>query len=110
MCRTVIVLFLLLALLPACQQQPSYRVITEATLTPGDPVPPPAGEVILSITGKIKTTNREGRLDFDMATLERLGMVEYEVDDPEYKRVVVLRGPLLQSALDIAQLETDATE
>lgn len=109
---TPIFLFLLLVFLSGCQQgqQEAYRLIAEPTLKPGDPVPPPSGEVILSITGKIKTTNSEGRLDFDMATLERLGMVEYEVDDPEYKRIVKLRGPLLQSVLDIAQLEADATE
>ncbi len=108
---TFVVVCLLLTLLPACQQQKqAYRVVSEATLKPGEPVPPPTGEVVLSVKGKIKTTNVDDRLDFDLATLERLGLIEYAIDDPEYKRSVTLRGPLLQSVLDIAQLDPEAKE
>lgn len=109
--RINIFILLVVALLGGCKQnQDAYKVITEPTLKRGNSVPLPSGKVILSGTGKIQVTNGDGRLDFDLAMLERLGMVEYNVEDPEYKRVVRLSGPLLQSILDIAQLQPDAKE
>lgn len=42
--------------------------------------------MVLSLTGNIGATNGPGRLDFDMATLEKLGLIEFTVDDPYLKR------------------------
>ena len=55
---------LLLALASACGAEPKatsgYTTITTATLTPNDQVAQPTGPVVLSLTGKIGTTNEPG--------------------------------------------------
>jgi hypothetical protein len=86
-----------------------YRTVTEPTLRPGDAVPRPTGPVVLSLTGKIGQTNVDDRLDFDLATLEQLGLVEYEVDDPLLKTMTP-RGVLLKNVLDVAKIAPDAKE
>lgn len=86
-----------------------YRTVTEPTLRPGDTVPVPTGPVVLSLTGKIGLTNVDNRLDFDLATLERLGLVEYQVDDPLLKAMSP-RGVLLKNVLDVAKIAPDAKE
>ncbi len=73
-------------------------------------MPAPSGPVVLTIKGMIGTRNVDDRLDFDMQTLERLGLVEYEVDDPFLKRVVSYRGPLLRDVLAVAGIAPSATE
>jgi hypothetical protein len=104
---------LLLALVSACGAEPKatagFTTVTTATLTPNDQVAQPTGPVVLSLTGKIGTTNGPGRLDFDMETLEKLGMIEFTVDDPYLKRATTYQGVILQRVLDIARLPQDAT-
>ena len=76
---------LLLALVSACGAEPKatgFTTITPATLTSNDQIAQPTGPVVLSLTGKIGTTNGPDRLDFDMETLEKLGLIEFTVDDP----------------------------
>jgi hypothetical protein len=100
--------FSLTLILSACQTKPTYQQIMPATLKPGDSVPLPSGSVILTIRGKVGITHIEDRLDFDLDTLERIGLVELQVDDPEYNRIVTLRGPLLKDVLAVAQMQPDA--
>src|SRR5678809_787708 len=83
--RTLAYLTIFTALLVACSQAvPStpttYTIVSEGTLKPGDAVPAPTGDVVLTIDGKIKQTNSGDTLQFDMQTLESLGVVQYEVD------------------------------
>ena len=69
-------------------------VVTRATLRPGDAVPAPLGPVVLTVTGAIGTTNVGDTLQFDMDTLERLGLSEYRVDDRLAEgRPATFRGP-----------------
>jgi len=89
---------------------PGFEVVSAATLTPGEPVPVPAGEVILSMSGAISTANVDGRLDLDMATLESMGTVAYSVDDEQAEgRVVRFEGVLLSDVLAVAGVSTAAT-
>lgn len=77
--------------------------VRTATLKPGDPVPKPTGKVVLTLTGDISTTNVGTTLQFDLATLERLGLSEYRADDYQAEgKVVTFRGPLLRTILDVA--------
>ena len=70
--------------LAACgsKTSPAYEIVAAANLTPGSPIPAPSGEVVLTITGDIDVKNVGDTLQFDMATLEGLGLVKYTVDDP----------------------------
>ena len=94
----------------ASAEDPGFRVVSPAVLTPGEPVPVPSDEVILSISGAISTTNVEGRLELDMATLESIGTVTYSVDDEQAEgRVVRFEGVLLSDVLAVAGVSADAT-
>jgi hypothetical protein len=111
--RVIALIVLLLAFASACGAEPpataGYTIVTAATLTPTDHVSQPIGPIVLSLTGKIGTTNSSGRLDFDMETLEKLGLVEFTVDDPYLKHATTYQGILLQHLLDIARVPQDAT-
>ncbi|HEY0735016.1 MAG TPA: molybdopterin-dependent oxidoreductase [Herpetosiphonaceae bacterium] len=99
--------------LTACQPGSidiTYRVVSQPIIKPGNPVPKPVGTPVLTVKGMISNMNDADRLDFDMQTLEGVGLVEYEVDDPFLKRVVVYRGPLLRDALNVAGVSPSAKE
>ena len=50
------------------------RVVSEATLKPGMAIPEPAGPVILTVSGRIKSGKP---VRFDLATLESLGLIRF---------------------------------
>lgn len=111
--KLIAIALLLLPLLPACGATPQthagYTTVTTGTITPNEQIAPPSGPVVLSLTGKIGLTNAEGRLDFDLETLERLGLVEFTVNDPHIKRLVTYQGVLLQRVIELARVSPDAT-
>lgn len=81
-----------------------YAVLESARISPGDAVPAPSGDVVLSLDGAISNVNNGERLDFDLETLESLGTVTYSVDDPQAEgRVVEFSGVLLETVLAVAQ-------
>jgi hypothetical protein len=65
--------------------------------------------VVLTIDGKISQTNSGSTLQFDMPTLEKLGVVQYKVDDPFAKKTILYSGVLLSQLLKAAGASTDAT-
>lgn len=110
MLRNIFVFVSLLLLLCACQSSPSYTTIAPATIRPGDSIPRPNGEPLLTLSGKIGVTNNGDRLDLDLETLEKIGLIEYQVDDPELGRTVTMRGVLLKNVLDVAKADPSAKE
>jgi len=48
----------------------------------GEPLPPPGGEVVLTITGKINNTNAAEAANFDRAMLEGIGLWTIETTTP----------------------------
>jgi hypothetical protein len=107
---------LLAVLFAACTPQeptttePVYTVISEGTLNAGDAIPVPTGEVILTVTGNIGTTNVDDTIQMDIATIESVGQVDYTVDDPfENNRSVTFRGVLMSDLLNLWQVGEDAT-
>jgi hypothetical protein len=86
-----------------------YTPEKPGTLKPGDSVPPPTGDVVLTITGKISVHNVGDRLDLDMNTLERLDQVSYATNDAGIRRRATYRGILLKQVLDLAGIAKDAT-
>jgi hypothetical protein len=88
----------------------AMKQVTPASLAPGEPVPVPVGPPVLTLSGRIGTTNVDDTLQFDLATLERLGLVEYRVDDRLAEgRVATFRGVLLESVLAVAGPDRGAT-
>lgn len=98
-----IILLAVSILLAACSGQPKtiYEQVSPATLKAGDAIPAPSGEVILTVTGKIDAKNKGDALELDMATLEKFGVVKYDIDDPWMKTSVTYSGVLLSDFLKI---------
>ena len=87
-----------------------YIEVTKGTLKAGDKIPAPIGDVILTVTGKIGTTNSDNAIKMDLATIESVGLVDYKVLDPFQKKDTVFQGPLMGSLLDLWQVSKDATK
>ena len=83
--------------LTACFQPAAPEITYESqpSIKPGDPIPLPSGEVILTITGNVSVTNVGDTLQLDMATLERMGLVKYPVLDPYLNEENVYTGLLM---------------
>lgn len=74
-------------------------MVSEPTLRPGDPVPAPTGKVVLTVSGKV---TGGADVPLDLATIERMGLVEYSADDKQAEgHVVTFRGVLLRTLLDV---------
>jgi len=104
-----IVLSIVVLILAGCGATVTYETISLATLQPGGAVPPPTGEVVLTIEGKISQKNAGKTLQFDMATLESIGVVQYYVDDPLVKKNILYSGVILSQLLKVAGAAPDAT-
>jgi hypothetical protein len=110
--RVVRCLVIFIPVLVACGPQAApaiYTTVSEGTLKPGSAIPAPTGEVVLTIDGKISQTNSGDTLEFDMPTLESIGVVQYDVDDPFAKKKIIYSGVLLSQLLKVAGAATDAT-
>lgn len=64
---------------------------------------PPAGTVILTITGKVGATNQPGAAAFDRAMLEALPQRSFVTSTPWYKEPTKFTGPLLRDVLAAAK-------
>jgi hypothetical protein len=99
-------------ILTACGSAPKteiYTRVSEAVIKPGDAISAPTGEVVLTIVGNIEQKNSGDSLQFDMSTLESLGVVEYDVDDPFVQKNIVYSGVLISELLEVAGASPDAT-
>lgn len=85
-------------------------VISAASLTPGQPVPKPAGKAVLTLTGKITATNRDGALALDQSTIEKMGVEQVQLYEPWTKETLDFRGVWLQHLLAVAGAAPDATK
>lgn len=107
----VLITLLSAACAPAAAPAPTavYSVVSESTLQAGSAIPAPAGEPILTVTGKIGTTNVDDTIQMDMAAIESLRLVDYTVTDPFENRTITYRGPLMSDLLALWQVADDAT-
>jgi hypothetical protein len=78
------------------------KTLSAATLNPGQPVPAPAGEPVLRVSGRIGTTNTEGALALDLATVERLGLVSFKLYEPFQKRRMGFQGVPFGRVLELS--------
>ena len=91
------------------RKSPPYEVVAPADIHRGDGVPRPTGEIVLTLFGAITAQNVDDALAFDMETLERLGLVRYEVHDPWLDAEVTYTGVLMSDLLDVARPSASAT-
>jgi len=103
---------LALLVLAACTVKPKfediYTVVTPATLQPGSVIPLPPADPILTVTGKVGTTNSDQAIVMDRATIEQAGLVEYTVIDPFEEKAVRYQGVLMRDLLALWQVADDA--
>ena len=59
----------------------------------------PKGSVVLTLSGRIRHTNRSGAAAFDMAMLAQLPQRSFSVHTPWYDRARKFSGPLLRDLL-----------
>jgi len=64
-----------------------------------DPLPAPSGKPILTISGKIATTNKDGTAQFDREMLEELGLETVETNTPWYSGPVKFEGVSLDKLM-----------
>ncbi|GAB4485321.1 MAG: hypothetical protein OHK0010_03930 [Anaerolineales bacterium] len=104
-------LFLLILLLSACADQTKtvYTVVAPASLKPGDAIPAPSGEVILTVSGAISAKNNGDTLQLDMPTLEKFGLVSYDENDPWLSAKNTYSGVLMSDFLKIIGVDSAAT-
>jgi hypothetical protein len=69
----------------------------------------PRGRPTLSITGRIGTTNADGEMRVDQAALDRLGLLEMNVNDPWAKQRLALQGVWLRDLVALAKPLPGAT-
>ncbi len=106
------VLLLVAILLAACTGQPAgntYETVTPASVKPGDAIPAPSGEAIVTISGAISAKNSGETLVLDMATLEKFGLVKYDVNDPWLNAKNTYTGVLMSEFLKIIGASPSAT-
>ena len=60
----------------------------------------PAGKVLLTMSGHIENTNEGGKAVFDLASLEKLGMVRFQTASPWYNGRTTFTGIPLQKLMD----------
>jgi len=110
--RVPLCLLVLTLFLTSCGQASApttYTIVSEGKLKPGDAISVPTGDVILTINGDISQKNSGDALQFDLATLESIGLVEYDVDDPFVKKNIVYSGVLMSQLLKVAGASSEAT-
>lgn len=84
-----------------------YEVVSEPTLVAGDPIPEPTGPVVLRVDGRI-TAGKDGVIDFDMPTLERLGVVRFTTATEWTEEPITFDGVLLSRLLEVVGADPDA--
>jgi hypothetical protein len=84
--------------------------VSEGVFGPGDAIPLPKGERVLSISGLISNVNDDDETTLDVATLEKMSMVKLRVFEPFEKKEMVFEGVLMSELMKIIGADSSATE
>lgn len=94
---------------PAKGATPYTTVLVKpAVLQAGETLPLPA-KPILTLKGKIATTNAGKALKLDEGSLDRIGVMKVRVFEPALKKQMSFQGVWLADVLKVAGLEKSAT-
>lgn len=75
----------------------SFVIATQALASE---LPKPAGKVLLTLSGNIENTNEQGKTVFDIASLEKLGMVSFQTASPWYNGRTTFTGIPMKTLMD----------
>lgn len=107
--KLLIAWFVVGLVVTACGDKVVYTIVSDRELVVGDDIPAPQETPILTVSGRIGANNDADTIEFDVASLESLGVVEYTVMDPFEDREITYRGVLMSDLLDVLQIEEGAT-
>ena len=93
----------------AAVAKPAYVEVTAETLRATDPIPAPAGDVVLTVSGDIGKADPGSTLRLDLATVEQMGLVRYTVHDPWLDADHEFSGVLLADVLDTVGASSAST-
>jgi hypothetical protein len=96
---------------PVVTPEVDYTRVTDSTFAFGSTVPAPTGEVVLRVTGLIGAGNAaDGAIEFDIETLESLGLVEFMRSDiVRGNDTRLFKGVLLADVLAAVGVQDGAT-
>lgn len=63
-------------------------------------LPKPVGKVILTMSGNITNTNEGGKAVFDIASLEKLGVISFQTTSPWFNGRTTFTGISMQKLMD----------
>ena len=87
----------------------SYETVAPSSISRGDSIPAPTGDVVLTIMGDIGITNSGNTLQLDMPTLEGFGLVKYTVNDPWLEATNTYTGVLMSDLSKVLGASGEAT-
>ena len=87
----------------------SYETVAPASISRGDSIPAPTGDVVLTMMGDIGITNSGDTLQLDMPTLEGFGLVKYTVNDPWLEATNTYTGVLMSDLSEVLGASSGAT-
>lgn len=87
-----------------------HEQVSAGKIGVGDALPDPKQPAILSIEGLVSNTNAHDKARVDLATLEKMPLVELEVYEPFEKRTMTFEGVLMSELMSIAGADSGASE
>jgi hypothetical protein len=94
---------------PVAAPAPAVSVIAPPRPASGRVVPAPAGDPVLTLTGRIAATNAPRALELDVAVLDRLGVLKVGVYEPWVKQDLEFQGVWLADVLELARIDQGAS-
>ncbi len=82
---------------------PLAAALALCSALPAAALPPAAGKVILTVSGKVADTNTANGAQFDLAMLEKLPQQSFTTKTPWSKEPIKFTGPLLRDVLAAAK-------
>jgi hypothetical protein len=92
----------------AAARSAAVVVTTPAPRAPDERLPAPAGDPVLTITGRVDRTNVDHALRLDEHGLDALGRIRIELYEPWVKQRMSFQGVWLADVLDAAGIDRDA--
>lgn len=86
-----------------------YEVVAKGSLTQNQAIPRPHQKPVLTVSGRVSNTNQGDKAVFDMATLERVGVVRYTTPTAWTPKPVTFEGVLLERLLEVLKVPANAT-
>ena len=83
--------------------------VSAASLSSGDAVPAPPGDVALTFTGKVSGDNAGRTVALDLETVATMGQIKVEVFDPWAERDLTFTGVELEDVLAVVGVDPGAT-